>query len=104
MLAFELAMGFFFGFGFFQGRKLGLGEDDAVLSDFGFQRFQALFHGLQIVALPHAADAGGRHDQPALSQFIGDAHLAESRLLDGKRHNGALDLFGNAVLEHRLLP
>src|SRR5271166_3459387 len=67
VLAFELAMGFFFGFGFLQGRKLGLGEDDAVLGDFGFQGFQTLLHRLQIVALPHAADAGRRHGQPALS-------------------------------------
>ena len=58
MLAFELAMGFFFGLGFLQGGKLGLGEDDAVLGDFGLERFQPLFHGLQIVALPHAAHAG----------------------------------------------
>src|SRR3974377_834348 len=35
-------MGFFFGFGFFQGCKLGLGEDDAVLGDFGFQGFQVM--------------------------------------------------------------
>ncbi len=103
VLAFELAMGFFFGFGFFHGRKLGLGEDDAVLGDFGFQGFQALLHGLQIVALPHAANAGWRDGQPALSQLVGDAHLPESRLLDGERHDGALDLFGDAVLEHRLL-
>ena len=32
-------MSFFFGFGFLQGRKLGLGEDDAVLGDLGFQGF-----------------------------------------------------------------
>ena len=42
MLAFELAMGFFFGFGFLQGRKLGLGEDDAswaTLASRAFRRF-----------------------------------------------------------------
>ncbi len=97
-------MGFFFGFGFLQGRKLGFGEDDAILGDFGFQGFQALLHGFQIVALPHAADACRRHGEPALSQFIGDAHLPEGRLLDGESHDGVLDLFGDAVLEHRLLP
>ena len=52
---------------------------------------------------PDAANARRRDGKPALPELVGDAHLAESRLLDGKLNDGALDLFGDAVLEHRLL-
>ncbi len=93
-------MGFLFGLGFLQGSKLSLGEDDAILGHFGFQGLQPLHHR-------GAATRSGRrratHGEPALSEFIGDADLPESRLFDGKRHDGGLDLFGDAVLEHRLL-
>ena len=51
----------------FHGGKLGLGEDDAVLGDFGLERFQPLFHSFQIVALRHAANVGRRNGKPALS-------------------------------------
>jgi hypothetical protein len=97
-------MGFFFGLGFLHGGKLGFGEDDAVLGDFGLERLQPLFHGFQIVALPHAAHARGRNSKPALSQLVGDAHLPEGRLVDGKLNNRGLDLLGDAVLRDRLLP
>ena len=104
MLAFELAMGLFFGLGFLQGGKLGFGEDDAVLGHFGLQSLEALLHRFEIVPEPDAAHARGRNGEPALAELVGDAHLAERRLLDGKFHNGAFDLLGDAVLEHRLLP
>ncbi len=103
MLAFELAMRFFFGFCFFEGRELSFGEDDAVLGHFGFQSFQPLLHRLQIMAQPNAADAGGRDSQPALSEFIGDTHLPKSWLFDSEFDYGAIDLFCDAVAKHRLL-
>ena len=37
--ALEFARSLLFRFGFFQGYDLGLGEDQALLRDFGFQRF-----------------------------------------------------------------
>jgi hypothetical protein len=55
------------------------------------------------VALPHAAHAGRGHRQAALLQLIGDANLAEGRLLKGKRNDGVLNLLRHAVLQHRLL-
>jgi hypothetical protein len=55
------------------------------------------------VALPHAAHAGRRHRQPSLLQLVGDADLAEGRLLDGQRDNGVFDLLRHAVLHNRLL-
>src|SRR5262249_44838507 len=69
----------------------------------GFQRLQPLGHGLQVVALPHTAHAGGRHCKPALPQFVGNANLPEGWLLNSERNDGVLDLLGDTVLQHRLL-
>ncbi len=46
------------GLGLFQRCKLSLGQDQTVLGAPGFQRLEPLVHGLQIAALPYAADAG----------------------------------------------
>ena len=43
-----------------------LGQHQALLGALGLQRLEPLGHGLQLVALPHAAHAGGRHGQPAV--------------------------------------
>ena len=50
-------------------------------------------HGLQVVALPHAAHAGGRYGQPAFPQFVGDRRgcmecFVKARFLPplGRRH------------------
>src|SRR5262249_9705865 len=59
MLALELAMRLLLGLGFFQGDDLRLGQRQTLLGALGFQRLEPLGHGLQIVALPHAAYAGG---------------------------------------------
>src|SRR6202030_4448693 len=53
--------------------------------------------------LPHATHAGGRDREPALPQLVGDADLAESRLLNGNRHDGVFDLLCDAVFQHWLL-
>jgi len=42
------------------------------------------------VTLPHAAHAGGRYGKPALPQLVGDADLAERRLLNSECNDGAL--------------
>ena len=103
MLALELAMGLLLGLGLFQRDDLRLGQHQAFLGALGFQRLEPLVHGLQIVAQPHAAHAGGRDREPALPQFVGDADLAEGRLLNGQRNDGVFDLLRHAVLQHRLL-
>src|SRR5262245_43272193 len=40
---------------------------------------------------------------PALPELVGNADLAESRLLDRQRYDSILDLLRHAVLQHRLL-
>ena len=82
MLAFELAMGLLLGLGLFQRDELGLGQDQAFLGALGLQCFEPLVHGLEVMTLPHAPHASGRDREPALPQLVGDANLAESRLLD----------------------
>ncbi len=62
MLALELAMGLLLGLGLFQRNELGLGQ---------YQAFR-------------------RDREPALPQLVGDANLAESRLLDGNRNERRL--------------
>jgi hypothetical protein len=65
-------------------------------------RLEPLVHGLQVVAQPHAAHAGGRDRQPTLSQFVGDTDLPEGRLLDRKRNDSVFNLLRHSVPEHRL--
>jgi hypothetical protein len=38
-----------------------------------------------------------------LPHFVGDADLAEGRLLDGQRNDGLFDLLGDAVFQHGFL-
>jgi len=92
MFALELAMRLLLGLGFFQRDQLGLGQHQPFLGGLGFQRLEPLVHGLQIMALPHARHAGGRYRKPMFSQLVGDADLAEGRLLNGECNDGVLDL------------
>jgi hypothetical protein len=45
----------------------------------------------------------GETVSPRFLRLVGDADLAERRLLDGKSHNGVLDILWHTVLQHRLL-
>src|SRR4030088_3217946 len=80
-----------------EGRELGLGQYQAFPGALGLQCFEPLVHGLEVMTLPHATHAGRRDREPALPQLVGDADLAESRLLDGNRHDGVFDLLCDAV-------
>ena len=51
-----------------------------------------------LIFWPH----GMRGREPALAQLVGDADLAEGRLLDCKRNDGVFDLLRHTVFEHRL--
>src|SRR5205814_6131603 len=62
-LALELAMRFLVGLGFLERGDLRLGQQDAILCRLGFERFEAVLHRGQVVALPHAAHTGGRDRQ-----------------------------------------
>ena len=84
MFALELAMGLLLRLGFLQRGKLGLGQHQALLSALSFQCLETLVHVLKIVALPHAAHAGGRDRKSTLPELVGDAQLTEGGLLDGQ--------------------
>jgi hypothetical protein len=58
-----------------------LGQHQALLSALGFECLETLVHVLKVVALPHAAHAGGRDRKSALPQLVGDAQLTEGGLL-----------------------
>src|SRR4029079_3291065 len=81
-LALELAVRFLVGLGFLERDDLRFGEQDAILRRLGLERLQAVLHRGQVVALPHAAHAGGRYRQPTPLQSLGDPYLAPGRLLD----------------------
>ena len=90
--ALELAVRFFVGLGLLQRGELALTQHQSFLRALGFQRFEPLLHGLEIVALPDAAHAGRRYVQPAPLQFISDSHLPPGRLGDRELHHRLLDL------------
>ena len=94
MLALELAVRLLLGLGLFQRDDLRLGQHQAFLGAFGFQRLEPLVHRLQVVAQPHTAHAGRGDREPALSQLVGNAGLTEGRLLNGECNDGVLDLRG----------
>jgi hypothetical protein len=101
-LALELAARFLVLARLFQRDELGLGEHRASLGHPGLQRFQALSHRFQIVALPDAAHASRRHAQAALLQLIGHPQLAERGLLQRQGHHRLLNARIDAVLQARL--
>jgi hypothetical protein len=85
-----------------EGDNLGFGEHQPVLGALGLQCLQSLTGGLQVVALPDAAHAGGRDGQAATPEFVGHSHLAVGRLLGSERDHGVLDRRLDAVLQDRL--
>ena len=101
-LALKFAMRLLLGLGLFQRDELGLGQSQAFLGALGLQCFEPLVPSLEVMTLPHATHAGRRYREPVLPQLVGDADLAESRLLDGNRHDGVFDLLCDAVFQHFL--
>jgi len=83
MFALELATGLLLGLGFFQRDDLGLGQHQAFLGALGFQRLEPLLHGLQVMTLPHASHASGRHGKPggALLLPVANNNTCEPRQL-----------------------
>ena len=59
--ALELAMGLFLALGLLQRGQLALGQHQAFLRHFGFERLEPLLHRLQIMTLPNPANAGRRY-------------------------------------------
>jgi hypothetical protein len=58
-----------------QRGELRLAQHQTLLRTLGFQCLEPLLHGLELVALPHAAHPSRRHTQPAPPQFIGNPYL-----------------------------
>jgi hypothetical protein len=87
-----------------QGGDLGLGQHQPVLGALGFQRPQPLLHGLEVVALPHAAHPRRGDGEAAALELVGDAHLAEGGLLQGDLDDGLLHRRGHPVGRDRLAP
>ena len=98
----EFAMGLLVGLGFFQGRDLRLGEDQAVLSHLRLERLEPMFHGLQVVAQPDRAHAEGRDRHSLLGHFVRHPRLAPGRLVDRHGHHGRFDLGQHPGLQDRL--
>ena len=92
-----------FRFGLLQGCDLRLGQDQALLRDLGLQRLEAFLHRLEIMALPDAAHAGRGDRIAEFPHFVGDANLAEGRLLQRKRNDPRLDRGRGPVRQDRLL-
>ena len=96
-------MGLLVGLGLLEGGDLRFGQDQAVLSHFGLERLEPVFHGLQVVAQPDRAHAEGRNRYPLLGQFVRDSGLAPRRLVDRHGHHRRLDLRQHPVLQNRLV-
>src|SRR3982074_2965991 len=103
MLALKFAMDSFSVLAFSSATSWASVRTRPCLGALGLQCFEPLVHGLEVMTLPHATHAGRRDREPALPQLVGDADLAESRLLDGNRHDGVFDLLCDAVFQHWLL-
>ena len=58
--ALELAMGPFLALGLLQRGQLAIGQHQAFLRHFGFERLEPLLHRLQIVTLSDLTNAGRR--------------------------------------------
>src|SRR3954451_843302 len=80
-LALELAMRLLLTLGLLKRGELALGQHQALLGDLRLERLEPLLHGLKLMALPHAAHAGGRDRVAALADLVGDPDLAEGGLL-----------------------
>src|SRR5215213_6010665 len=67
--------------GLLERGELALGQHQALLGDLRLERLEPLLHGLKLMALPHAAHAGGRDRVAALADLVGDPDLAKGGLL-----------------------
>ena len=103
-LALELAMRLLLTLGLLKRGELALGQHQALLGDLRLERLQPLLHGLKLVALPHAAHAGGRDRVAALADLVGDPDLAEGGLLKSQSKDQRLNLGRRAVGQKRLAP
>ena len=81
--AIELAMSFLVGLRLLQSGELALGQDQAILRHPGLQSLQPLGHGVEVMANPDAADAGGRDPDALFRQLVGHPRVSPGRLVQG---------------------
>ena len=65
------------------------------------KRLQPLGHGVEVVASPDAADAGGRDAKALLGQLVGHPRVSPGRLLHRQLEDAPLDRLGHPVLRVR---
>jgi len=97
MRGFDLAVGFFFLAGAFHGAQLILGEHEVFLGGLGFQSLEPFAKSFQIMPQPDAAYPGRRNKQATSGEFVGHAHLAKGRLVQGDLHHRLLDVLLDPV-------
>jgi hypothetical protein len=95
--AVELAVRFLVRLRLLERRQLVLGQDQAVLCHLGFQRLQPFGHGVEVVADPDTAHAGGRDPEALLSQLVGHPGMPPGRLVQGELKDAPLDSLGHPV-------
>jgi hypothetical protein len=91
-----------FGLGALECLHLRFGQHQALLRHLGFQCFQPVLHGGQVMALPDAANPGRRDREAALGELVGDPELAPGRLVDCHLDHRRLDLGRGTVFQDRL--
>jgi hypothetical protein len=103
-LALKLPMGFPVGLGLLQRHHLRLDEGPPFLGHLRLQRLEPMLHRCEIMPLPDAAHAGGRHGHATLRRLVGHPHLAPRRLLDRELDDRCFHLRRHPVLQDRLAP
>src|SRR4029078_7544267 len=81
-----------------------VGQPQSLRGDLRLERLEPLLHGLKLMALPHAAHAGGRDRVAALADPLCDPDLAEVGLLKRQSKDQRLSLARRAVGQKRLAP
>ena len=94
-------MGFLVGLRLLQSGELAFGQDQAILRHPGLQGLQPLRHGVEVVANPDAADAGGRDPKAFFRQLVGHPRVSPGRLLHRQLEDASLHCLGHPVLRVR---
>ena len=91
-------MGFFRTLPVFKRHDLRFRQNHTLLRHLRLERFQALAHGLQVMAHPDHAHAGGRQGNSELGQLVRHAELSPRRLIHRHLHACLLDMRLHAIL------
>jgi hypothetical protein len=87
---------------FLQCRELFFREDEVVLGNLCLKGLEPFLERLQVMALLHTPDTGRRNKYALISQFVGNAKLSPSRLLNSYPMYPVFYVYGYPVLGTRL--